>query len=450
MAGSVTKKGKILRSVFTTYLGVFSSPHATRVVFSMADQIFRGDAVAIPQVDTLTPTAENNDVYTVEINGKSVSYTADGTALVAEITAGLVAAIEASNIPEFQEITWEDDTTHITATGPSNGKPVEISAGSAGSGDLVVANVNAASSPNHWIAENFSTGTLPNDSDSVYIAGTNRGIKWNLDQSAVTLALLDIRASFTGAGAEIGLPELNRDVNNDNFYYEYRETHLKISADALRIGGGEGQGSSRIKIDTGSNACDCIVYKTGQPAAGDSEAVHLVGTHDDNALQVFGGTVGICTLPGYTGKWPTIYASGGTVRCGSGVTLGLVESSGTATIETNSAVTTLRNRDNGVIRHTGSGNITTLEIAGGTATIQATDALTITNLNGYSGKTLDLTNSDSAVTVTNMTIYATPESPFTIVDPGNKLVMTNAASTPNGAQSLRVVSGPGRTVKVAN
>jgi hypothetical protein len=78
----------------------------------------------------------------------------------------------------------------------------------------------------------------------------------------------------------------------------------------------------------------------------------------------------------------------------------------------------------------------------------ASAAVTIATLNGYSGSSLDLSQCDASVTVTNSTIYATPQAPFTIHDPLNRLVMTNAASTPNGVQSLRVVSGSGRNVRV--
>jgi hypothetical protein len=43
----------------------------------------------------LTPTAVNSVAYTVEIDGQSATYTSDSTALVSEIVAGLVAAINA-------------------------------------------------------------------------------------------------------------------------------------------------------------------------------------------------------------------------------------------------------------------------------------------------------------------------------------------------------------------
>jgi hypothetical protein len=91
-----------------------------------------------------------------------------------------------------------------------------------------------------------------------------------------------------------------------------------------------------------------------------------------------------------------------------------VEGAGNATVETRSAVTTGRTRDQGRWNHKISGNITTADLLGGPLTVFGTAAITISTLNGYSGSSLDLRQCDANVTVTNMTIYATPQAPFTI------------------------------------
>lgn len=51
--------------------------------------------VAVKQVDTITPTAVNGHEYKVTIDGVDYSYTADGSATVSEIVAGLIAIINA-------------------------------------------------------------------------------------------------------------------------------------------------------------------------------------------------------------------------------------------------------------------------------------------------------------------------------------------------------------------
>lgn len=415
----------------------------------MATHVSAGDALAVPQVTVLTPTATNSAVYDLLINGKQpASYTADASATVQEIVEGVKAILAAlTTPPEFLEMTWTENDTTLIATGLATGKPFVVTDGTGNGTWASITTSTVAKSRNHWIAENFDSRALPANGDTVHVQGLalTQSLYWGLDQSAVTLALLDIRAD---SQAHIGLPEINTDGATPYYQGGYRDTHLKISADVLRIGDGSGQGSGRIKINTGINACEQTVYKTGNPADTDEAAVHLAGSHATNSLQVFAGTVDIAMLPGYTAQYATIIASGGVVRCGTGVTHGVVEAAGNSTIETRSAVVTLRTRDSGKAIHIGASNITEADVQGGPLKVRATGALTIAQLNGYAGKELDLSECDSLVTVTAMTIYATPGSPFRIKDPNNKLVMTAAASTPNGAQSLVVETGSGRNVRV--
>lgn len=58
----------------------------------------------------LTPVAVNSTEYVVEVNGTEVSYTSDVTATVAEITAGLKAAIDLLAIPG---VTTVDNSTDL-------------------------------------------------------------------------------------------------------------------------------------------------------------------------------------------------------------------------------------------------------------------------------------------------------------------------------------------------
>lgn len=417
----------------------------------MTTQIARNDAVIRAQVTTLTPAAVNASVYNISINGKSQeAYTADGDATVQEIVEGVQALLDANdfNIPEYAEAVFTENNAIITAVGLGTGKPFTLVDESTGGGTLTVANTVSAKSPNHWIAENFNTGTLPANGDDVVISNltTSQSFKWGIDHNAVTLGSLDIKAD---SEAEIGLPFVNSDNSIGSYYQEgYRDTHLIIGASILRIGDGTGPGSKRIQIDLQAVDCAATIYKTSTSKADQDYApVHLAGGTATSSLQVVSGEVDLAMLPGYTGSWGTIIMSSGLVRCGAGVTLAVVEVSG-GLIETRSAVTTLRTRGNGRCRHIGAANVTTADIQGGPLEVEATGALTIATLNGYTNATLNLTNADSLVTVTNMNVYATPDAPFTILDPNNKLVMTNAASTPNGVQSLKVVTGSGRSVRV--
>lgn len=416
----------------------------------MATLVARNDALSVSQVSTIDPTAANNTNYKVSINSKVVAdYTSDASGSVQEIVEGLQADLDASTVPEALEATFTENDLLVTATGVT-GKPFTLV--SSGAGTLTISNtVTVAESPNHWIAKNFGDATaLPANGDTVIldILTANQSFKYGLDQNGVTLAALHIRASCL---AEIGLPETNVDGLP---YFQgggYRETSLKISATALYIGDGIGSGSKRIKLNLGTNACTATIYRTSANRPSESEApVHLIGAHASNALHLLSGLVDIGMLPG-TGAsctWPDVVTSGGYLRFGDGCTLTTVEAAGNSVIETRSAVTTMRTRDAGKIIHSGAGSIGTLDIDGSKVEVKATGALSITQLNGYGGKELDLSLCDSAVTITNATIYGTPANPFIIRDPNNKASYTNPVSTPNGAQSLLVITGSGKNVRI--
>lgn len=69
------------------------------------------------QITRITPTAVNSSVYAVSVNGTEVTYTSDGSATVAEITAALTTAINGS--AAASAVTAADDTTHVTITADS-------------------------------------------------------------------------------------------------------------------------------------------------------------------------------------------------------------------------------------------------------------------------------------------------------------------------------------------
>lgn len=424
----------------------------------MTIHIARNDALYVAQVTTLNPTAANSTAYELSINGKIIAqYTSDGSGTDQEIVEALVADLDnAINTleapPEILELTSTEDNVQVIATGLSTGKPFTLE--STGAGTITIANTTEPKSPNHWIAENFDTGTLPGNTDTVILDGltSSQSFKYGLNQSTVTLTTLDILAT---SAAEIGLPEINTDNGTGaSAYYQgtYRETHLRISATNLHIGKGLGSGSRRIKLDLGTNACNCTIYSTSTSRPSDGEApVHLIGAHASNQLHVMDGIVDVGVLPstGSSCTWPLVIVSNGTVRFGDGCTLTSVEAAGESTVEIRSAVTTMRTRGNGSILYLGSANLGTVDIDGNKVEIRSTAAMTITQLNGYGGKELDLTLCEGVVTATDITVYGTPANPFTIRDPNNKFAQTNAASCPNGAQSLIVITGSGRTVKIA-
>lgn len=68
------------------------------------------------QIVDITPVAVNSHAYSVTIGSETATYTSDGTATVAEITAGLTSAINAL----LGAFTATDNTTKITVTADAN------------------------------------------------------------------------------------------------------------------------------------------------------------------------------------------------------------------------------------------------------------------------------------------------------------------------------------------
>ena len=95
----------------------------------MANQIFRGDAPALAQVQKVTPgNVGIGDVFRLKINGKTVAeHTATSTAASAVVDA-LVAAWNASDIPEATEITALDAGDYLTLTADTSGVPFRVEA----------------------------------------------------------------------------------------------------------------------------------------------------------------------------------------------------------------------------------------------------------------------------------------------------------------------------------
>lgn len=298
----------------------------------MANKVFRGDAPAVAQIDTLTPAnVEVGDVFTATINGKSITFTA-AAATVANVTAGIVAAWNASTIPEFVEVTASDSTTHVTLTADTAGVPFTVTSSSTGDGapadTFTQATSTAATGPNHWDeADNWVGGVAPVNADDVYLVDCDVDILYGIDQNAVALTSLNISMSFTG---KIGLPR-----ENANGYYEYRETYLKISATTANLGYGEGAGSQRVKLNTGTVQTALNILDSGSPEDDELETILWVGTHAANAVTISKGSLGIAIFAGEVATvtplkvgYRDAVTGDAVVRCGVGVTLTDIDQAG--------------------------------------------------------------------------------------------------------------------------
>lgn len=348
----------------------------------MATKIWRGDSPAIAQVDILTigGTLEVGDLLIATINGKAFSHSATSTTLATAATAFAAAwnALSASAYPEFAEITAAATSGGaLTLTADTAGKPFTVTAsttesngGAADSQTFARTASVANSGPNCAdVTTNWSGGT-PVDGDDVVIGAGSSSILYGLDLSSVTPASISISQGFTG---KIGLPEVNKDLATSP-YYEYRETYLKFgnSGDAtniaVSIGSGDGSGSQRLKLDTGSSQATINVLNSGSPESTGAKAIYWKGTHASNSLTVSKGSIGVAALAGESATlltlnvgYKTNVAGDCDVLLGSGVTL-----------------------TDATIKQSG-GSLTTNSATSGTATITQTDGKLTLNSGGQVG-----------------------------------------------------------------
>lgn len=369
-----------------------------------------GNARAINQVDTVTPggTWEVDDVINFTINGKILSIVA-GDTVIANICANIVTAWTACTFPEFLEITASVSGSTVLLTSVTAGTPftcavatTETGGGAADSQTITESTTTSNSSPNDWsLALNWSTGSVPVSTDSVYIEDSSVSILYGLGQSAVTLTLLSIGSSFTGT---IGLPDYN-----PSGYEEYRTTILALSATTIKLGYGINSGSSQIRLNTGSVQTAITVYGTGNPLSPTLSAFQWKGTHSSNTLEVLKGFVSVAKNPGETSTvsakigYITNSASDSNVVFGSGVTIGSTFAMSGGVVEINSALTTV-NQTGGTLTVL-AGGITTLNTYSGVTYYNTSGGTIATALIGAKGK-LDFSQDMNAKTITNVLLIA--------------------------------------------
>ena len=413
----------------------------------MATPRWRPRALPTAQVNTITVanTWAAADTATLTINsralvltvGATVTTTAIATAIKEmlngdTITGDATRSETGDNVPEFAELVATVSSSVVTVTGSTKGKPftLTVTENTAGTGTATGAVATAATGPNHWDnVNNWDTGALPADTDTVYIDNSDVSILYGLDQSAIEPAAVYIAMSFTG---DIGLPE----VDEAGGYAQYRSQYLQLGPAILQVGLGAGTGSRRIKIDSTTDQCALTVMNTGSSNDG-LPAFIWKGTHAANALVMRSGQVGVGVFGGEAATLATYKVDDGQLIFGAGVTLSgaLVQNGGA--IAVNSAIATSLTMLGGTTTIDGTGAVAQLTVRGGTCVYKTTGTLggaTIVSGNGV----LDFEQDPSAKTVTNpIDLYG--QSAF-VLD-GEKVVGTLIVDYNEGATAEQVRFG---------
>lgn len=374
------------------------------------------DAVAhvmTGSIDSVDGTPADN-TFTVTRNGKTVSQV--GNTDVATTAAALVVLLNAEAEPEFSEITWANPSAgNITATSDTAGKPIPtitLTETGAGTGSVTdFSETTANSGPNCWdTAENWSEGSVPAASDVVIVENSDVPILYGLSDAGNTKTSLTVNANC-GSNFYIGLPEVNED-DPDNTYEEDRTTYLTIDCTTINIGIGDGNGSQRIKIDSGTIETTLNVYKTSTSRKETGVPCLLwKGTHTDNDINVTRGDLGVAVFASETANFETMKvgwydnpSGDALVYLGSGVTHkagGTIDQTGGVITSWSNVITVSLVGGEFWVR--GSATATTISVDEGTCYYASSG--TLTTLNVSQGGTFDFRRDNQARTVTNCNRY---------------------------------------------
>lgn len=397
----------------------------------MATKYSRGGGASVAQVDRFTPAnVEVSDVFTLTATGedgstKAVSFTATA-ATVANVTAGLAAAWNASTDPLATPLTAADATTSLTLTADTAGVPFSVAStttdgGGANTQTLTRSVVTANSGPEDaGTATNYSDSTaLANTGDSLYLDGrAANSIKYGLNLSGKTLDLLDHYQSFTKDFGTVNAP-------------------VRVSATLLNIGRPTSDGSRTTPggfyITTGTNATTATVYSGKSTGTSGVPGVCIKGAHASNVLYIRGGIVGVATqLPGDTANFPIITVEGNqtVATLGSGLSTITTMTIDEATVTLRAAATTI-NQTGGSVTTEGSAAIATYNCRG---KLIHNSTGTVTTLNLTDAADADLTQTELTRTVTTINLRG-KQAKLRI---SLKTTVTNGINLYDGALSSQV------------
>lgn len=383
----------------------------------MATRIWIGGAAATAQVTdwVFGGTWEATDVINVTIGTRTVSVVA-GSTTITTIVDTVFAALNASTLPEFAEITWSRSSNSLRGTADTAGVPftatvstTETGGGAAdsqtidGTTSSTGTNSTACTGPNHADnAQNWSGATLPTNSDTIVFADSDVDCLYGLTGlSSLTGTTLRQFMSYTG---DLGLPTYNAAGG----YAEYRQRYLQLDGGTAFLGLGEGPGSPRFMLDYQATALTANAYDSGPPSEGEEVATFLKCTHTSTVVTVNKGRVAVAYYPGEASAIATLNvgfetnpASDSFVICGAGVTAltTINQSGGFCRTETNS--TTLTMTDGEHVRQ-GTSTLTTLNLDQGICRYNSSGTLSTANVG--SGGNLDLSQDSRAVTISQLNL----------------------------------------------
>lgn len=397
----------------------------------MANIRYVGNSVNRKQTDVYTVASPSSgaSIYTVTVNGKVYSYTA-----ASSVAADVAQALADDYNSQFDILELPDSPATVSGaavsfTSKEAGVPFTNTYGVTGGGTFNGTTTISNSGKGVLdTAANWSAAISA--ADNLIVDLPNINIQFRLTSLTTALTSFVLAGTFNG---ELGLP-----IINTAGYPEYRGCYASLAATTFLIGQGDGPGCSRAYINGNAGAAmTVVVYKTGS-SQDEYPTVMLKhtsgGSNSFAVVRIVDGSVGIALLPDETatvtslliggdGTNPSVFTGVGCTVASMSIESGSIVMSatpGTSTLITGGASVT-------VVR---GGAATTINVDDGTLVLGGSgSSFTITNLTVGEGGTLDLSQGQGAITVTNGVIVY-PGA--TIIDPLDRLVATTVFNAPTG------------------
>ena len=284
-----------------------------------------------------------------------------------------------------------------------------------------------ATGPNHVDnADNWDAGEIPGatGSTTAYIGNSSVSLLYGYMDFSETLTSFNVEKSFS---ADIGLPRTNA-----TGYPEFRPHYMRVESSAIRLKGGDGPGSGRVKIDSVDITTAVTVEDTGSGLETGLGALVWKGTNASNTLHVTAGSVSVAPFDGEAATLTTIHIATGTVVAGDAVTNTTVTNTG-GEYTTSNTITTLKTGPGSTTTILGSMDVTTATAAGGTLIHRTSGTISTLTLGGPTGATLDCSQDvRGSKVITNMNLNAGG----TIVDPQRVLSLTNGIVVGTDVESV--------------
>jgi hypothetical protein len=347
----------------------------------------------------------STQTVTATINSLVETYTATGSDATAA-AAAVVAQLSATLTPEFSQFTFSSSGAVITATGPSDGRPVSITWG--GTATLTGTSAAASAKSPHDASDgvNWSTGSAPGNGDTAVFENGSVDCLYNLSAfTSNTLAVVK-RSSY---GGQMGLPD-----TNPLGFPEYLPALFETAGTTLTV---EDNGVMvRIKSTAGSATTLTVTGDGGGTLY--SESVEVTGLPASSVVNVNGGTLALSPLTSQSSAVATLRGANATVRTGPSAVLTAASLYDTQS-ELAGNYTTLVVDGNSTVkvaRAATAGTSTTID--GGTVNWASTGGPNTTSVN--TGATLDFSGCPALVSVGTITL----DAGATLNDPYERMTKT--------------------------